>query len=66
MAENISVERGWIIIRRHAEDDGTIKLGTGAQMRFSQFDAISQRGDTPISWGHILTAPVQRLAFWRC
>ena len=33
----------------------TIKLGTGAQ--------ISQRGDTPISWGHILTASVQRLAF---
>jgi hypothetical protein len=34
-------------------------------MRFSPFDAMSQRRDTHITWGHILTASVQRLAFWR-
>jgi hypothetical protein len=28
-------------------------------------DALSQRQDTRIGWGHVLTASVQRLAFWR-
>jgi hypothetical protein len=46
-------------------DDGTIELGTGEEMRFSPFDAISDRKGTPITWGHILKASVQRLAFWR-
>jgi len=45
--------------------DGTIKLGTGGEMRFSPFEAMSQRQDTQITWGHILTASVQRLVFWR-
>ena len=65
MGENVGVERGWIIVNGTRQDDGAIKLGTGAQMRFSPFEAISQRRDTPITWGHILTASVQRLAFWR-
>jgi hypothetical protein len=26
---------------------------------------MSQRQDAQITWGHILTASVQRLAFWR-
>jgi hypothetical protein len=34
-------------------------------MRFSPVEAISQRQDTPITWGDVLTASVQRLAFWR-
>jgi hypothetical protein len=34
-------------------------------MRFSPFEAVSQRRDTQITWGHILKASVQRLAFWR-
>jgi hypothetical protein len=34
-------------------------------MRFSPFEAMSQRQDTHITWCHILTASVQRLAFWR-
>jgi hypothetical protein len=65
MSENISVERGWIIVNGTRQDDGTIKLGTGGKMRFSPFEAISQRQDAQISWGDILTASVQRLAFWR-
>jgi hypothetical protein len=65
MSENIRIERGWIIVDGTRQDDGTIKLGTGGEMRFSPFDAMSQRGDTPITWGNILTASVQRLAFWR-
>ncbi len=65
MNENVRVERGWIIIDGTRQDDGTIELGTGAEMRFSPFDAISQRRDTPITGGDILKASVQRLAFWR-
>jgi hypothetical protein len=34
-------------------------------MRFSPFDAISDRQDTHITWSHILKASVQRLAFYR-
>jgi hypothetical protein len=33
-------------------------------MRFSPFEAISEREDAQITWGHILKASVQRLAFW--
>lgn len=65
MSENLRVERGWIIINGTRQDDGTIKLGTGGEMRFSPFEAISQRRDAHLSWAHILTASVQRLAFWR-
>ncbi|HEY2770896.1 MAG TPA: hypothetical protein VGI87_10020 [Solirubrobacteraceae bacterium] len=65
MDESIRVERGWIIVNGTRQDDGTIKLGTGGEMRFSPFEAISQRQPGQITWGHILTASVQRLAFWR-
>jgi hypothetical protein len=37
----------------------------GGEMRFSPFEAMSQRQDAQITWGHILKASVQRLAFWR-
>lgn len=47
------------------QDDGTIKFGTGGEMRFSPFEAISERADAGITWGDILKASVQRLAFWR-
>jgi hypothetical protein len=65
MSENARVERGWIYTNGTRQDDGTIQLGTGGEMRFSPFDAISQRRDARITWGHILKASVQRLAFWR-
>ncbi len=65
MSENVRIERGWIFVNGTRRDDGTIELGTGDEMRFSPADAISQRPDTHITWGHILTASVQRLAFWR-
>jgi hypothetical protein len=65
MSENHRVERGWIFVNGTRQDDGTIKLGTGGEMRFSPFEAISQRQDTQITWGDILRASVQRLAFWR-
>ncbi len=65
VSENLRVKRGWIFVDGTRQDDGTIKLGTGGEMRFSPFEAISQRQDTPITWGHILKASVQRLAFWR-
>ncbi len=59
------VQRGWILVDGTRRDDGTIEFGTGAEMRFSPFDAISQRRDARITWGEILKASVQRLAFWR-
>jgi hypothetical protein len=65
MSENLRIERGWIFVNGTRQDDGTIELGTGGEMRFSPFEAVSQRQDTQITWGHILTASVQRLAFWR-
>ncbi len=65
MSEIVRVKRGWIFVDGTRQDDGTIELGTGGEMRFSPFEAISQRQDTPITWSHILTASVQRLAFWR-
>jgi hypothetical protein len=65
MSESARVERGWIFVDGTRQDDGTIELGTGGEMRFSPFDAMSGRQDTRITWGNILTASVQRLAFWR-
>lgn len=65
VSENPRIERGWIFVDGTRRDDGTIELGTGDEMRFSPFDAISDRQDTHITWRHILKASVQRLAFWR-
>jgi hypothetical protein len=59
------VERGWIILNAARQDDGSIKLGTGGEMRFSPFEAVSERQAAQITWGEILKASVQRLAFWR-
>jgi hypothetical protein len=65
MGENLRIERGWIFVNGARQDDGTIELGTGGEMRFSPFEAISEREDAQITWGDILNASVQRLAFWR-
>jgi hypothetical protein len=65
MSENFRVERGWICVNGTRQDDGTIELGTGGEMRFSPFEAVSQRKDAQITWSDILKASVQRLAFWR-
>jgi len=61
----VRIERGWIYIDGARQDDGTIKLGVGSQMRFSPFEAVSERANAQIPWGAILKASVQRLAFWR-
>jgi hypothetical protein len=65
MTENLRIERGWIFVDGTRQDDGTIELGTGGELRFSPFDAVSERQATQITWANILTASVQRLAFWR-
>jgi hypothetical protein len=65
MSPGPRIERGWIHVNGTRRDDGTIEHGTGGELRFSPFDAMSQRGDAQITWGHILRASVQRLAFWR-
>jgi hypothetical protein len=65
VSENVRVERGWILVNGTRRDDGTIELGTGDEMRFSPFDAMSDRQGTQITWRHIFRASVQRLAFWR-
>lgn len=65
MAEHLRVERGWIVVNATRQDDGTIQLGTGGEMRFSPFEAMSERQNAQITWRHILKASVQRLAFWR-
>jgi hypothetical protein len=65
MTGNFRIERGWIYVDGTRQDDGSIALGTGAEMRFSPFEAVSEREAAQITWGHILTASVQRLAFWR-
>jgi hypothetical protein len=63
--ENRRIERGWIYVDGGRQDDGTIRLGTGGEMRFSPFEAISERRGAKITWGDILVASLQRLAFWR-
>jgi hypothetical protein len=65
MTENLRIERGWIILDGTRQDDGAIQLGTGDEIRFSPFDAVSERKAAPITWGDIFKASVQRLAFWR-
>jgi hypothetical protein len=65
MSGTARIVRGWIYVDGTRQDDGTIRLGTGGEMRFSPFEAISQRQAAQITWGDILTASVQRLAFWR-
>ena len=65
VSESPRIERGWIYLNGTRQDDGTIAFGTGGEMRFSPFEAMAQRQDTQISWGQILTASLQRLAFWR-
>jgi hypothetical protein len=59
------IERGWIYVEGARRDDGGIELGTGAELRFSPFEALSERASAQITWGDILRASVQRLAFWR-
>ena len=65
MPDDRRVERGWIILNAARQDDGSIKLGTSGEMRFSPFEAVSERQQAEITWGEILKASVQRLAFWR-
>lgn len=59
------IERGWITVDGSRQDDGSFAFGTGEQTRFSPFDAIGSRAEANITWGHILKASVQRLAFWK-
>jgi hypothetical protein len=63
--EDRRIERGWIYVDGARQDDGTIRLGTGGEMRFSLFEAISERRGAQITWGDIVVASLQRLAFWR-
>jgi hypothetical protein len=65
VSTSVRIERGWIYIDGARQDDATIKLGTGDEMRFSPFEAISDRRETQITSRDILKASVQRLAFWR-
>ncbi|HEY7967826.1 MAG TPA: hypothetical protein VID68_12425 [Solirubrobacteraceae bacterium] len=65
MSDGLRIERGWIFVNGTRQDDGTIELGSGGEMRLSPFEAVSERREAQITWGHILTASLQRLAFWR-
>jgi hypothetical protein len=65
MSESLRIERGWIYVNGTRKDDGTIELGAGSEMRFSPFEAVSERQSAQITWADIFTASAQRLAFWR-
>jgi hypothetical protein len=65
VSESLRIERGWIYVNGTRQDDGTVELGTGGEIRFSPFEAVSERHSTHVTWGDILTASAQRLAFWR-
>ncbi|MCW2993985.1 MAG: hypothetical protein JWQ18_1480 [Conexibacter sp.] len=64
MADNLRVERGWIVVNATRGDDGRLKFGSG-ELRLSPFDALQERGEGQIPTSAILKASVQRLAFWR-
>ena len=51
MSGDVRIEHGLIIINGTRKDDGTIECGTGGEMRFSPFEAMSQRQDAQITWG---------------
>ncbi len=59
------IVRGWIYVDGSRQDDGTVKLGTGGEMKINPIEAISQREETGITWGDIGKASAQRLIFWR-
>jgi hypothetical protein len=65
MAENMRVKRGWIYVDGARQDDGSVKLGTGGEIRLSPFDALAQRKVIPVPAGAVLKASFQRLAFWQ-
>ncbi|MGA2008557.1 MAG: hypothetical protein ABSH27_13490 [Solirubrobacteraceae bacterium] len=65
MSENLRTERGWIFVNGLRRDDGTIEFGSGGETPVSPFEAMSQRRDAKITWGHILRASAQQLASWR-
>jgi hypothetical protein len=66
MTHDIQVRRGWLYLDGARQDDGTIKLGTGQELRLNPIEAIGERKNVPIPLGGaILKASVQRLAFWR-
>lgn len=61
----IDVRRGWIYVDGSRQDDGTIRLGTGGELRFNPFEAIAERQNVPGMSAAIWKASVQRLVFWR-
>jgi hypothetical protein len=65
MAESMRVKRGWIYVDGSRQDDGSVKLGTGGEIRLSPFDALAQRREIPVPASAVLRASVQRLAFWQ-
>jgi hypothetical protein len=64
MADDLRVQRGWIIVKATRLDDGRLERGRG-ELRLSPFDALRERRQAQIPPGAILKASVQRLAFWR-
>lgn len=62
---DIRVTRGWIYVDGTRQDDGTIRLGTGQEMKFNPAEAMSERKHVPGMSAAIWKASVQRLAFWR-
>jgi hypothetical protein len=58
------IKRGWIYVDATRQDDGSVKLGTGGEMRLSPADAVSQRKEIPVPMSAVWKASVQRLAFW--
>jgi hypothetical protein len=65
MAEPLRIERGWIIVDGTRQDDGSVALGTGGELRYSPFDALRDGKEAGIPASAVLKASVQRLAFWR-
>ncbi|HET6506194.1 MAG TPA: hypothetical protein VFG42_05360 [Baekduia sp.] len=66
MDDHIQVRRGWIYLDGARQDDGTIKIGTGQELKLNPIEAIGERKNSPIPLGGaIWKASVQRLVFWR-
>ena len=64
MSEVKRVVRGWIYIDGRRADDGSIEFGTGDELKFNPFEALSDKS-AQIPKRAVLKASVQRLAFWR-
>jgi hypothetical protein len=65
MAEPKRIVRGWIYIDGTRNDDGSVTLGTGEEIKLNPFEAMGEKSAAKPPASAVLKASVQRLVFWK-